>query len=183
VCAALEQLPPQVEVLGGHPMCGKESSGLDEAEPSLYLGKVFVLCPLPRTSEQAISLSKQLVSAVGARPLVFQADRHDILVAAISHLPYLLAAALVNATEELAQDDALVWQLAASGFRDTSRLAASDVTMMLDILLTNRSAVLDSLERSKNQQEALRSALQGSDRQMLSDLLSAANSRRKELNQ
>ena len=183
VCAALDRLPPHVEVLGGHPMCGKESSGLEEAEPDLYLGKVFVLCPLSRTSEQAISLGKQLVTAVGARPLVLQADRHDTLVAAISHLPYLLAVALVNAAEVLAQDDALVWQLAASGFRDTSRLAASDVTMMLDILLTNRAAILCSLERSQNQLTALRSALLGEDRQTLFELMSAAHSRRKELNQ
>ena len=183
VSAALDQLPSQVEVLGGHPMCGKESSGLEEAEPDLYLGKVFVLCPLPRTSEQAISLGKQLVAALGARPLVLQADRHDTLVAAISHLPYLLAVALVNAAEELAQGDTLVWQLAASGFRDTSRLAASDVTMMLDILLTNRAAILCSLERSQNQLTALRSALLVEDRQALCDLMSAAYNRRKELNQ
>jgi prephenate dehydrogenase len=182
VCAALDQLPLQVEVLGGHPMCGKESSGLEEADVDLYHDKVFILCPLARTSEQALSLGRQLATAVGARPLVLQSERHDTLVAAISHLPYLLAVALVNSAEELAHRDALVWQLAASGFQGASRLAASDVTMMLDILLTNRAPILASLESAQNQLTALRSALQAQDMQTLSELLGAARTRRKELN-
>jgi prephenate dehydrogenase len=142
---------------------------------------VFVLCPMKHTSEQAISLGKQLVAAIGARSLMLDARRHDTLVAAISHLPYLAAVALVNATEELAQDDRLVWQLAASGFRDASRLSASDVTMMLDILLTNRTAIMTSLESTQKQLDILYSALQAEDREMLSRLTSAAYRRRKEL--
>lgn len=145
VVSAMAQLPVHVQPLGGHPMCGKESSGIEVADSTLYLGHVFVLTPLSRTSPAARSLGRALVEAVGARPLTLAPDRHDRLVATISHLPYLLACGLVDTAEGVAAADPTVWDVAASGFRDTSRLAASDVTMMLDILLTNREAVLEAL--------------------------------------
>ena len=85
-------------------------------------------------------------SAVGARPVVLEPDRHDRLVASISHLPFLLASALTGAVAEVGAIDPLVWELAAGGFRDTSRVAASDTQMFLDILLTNRAAVLAQVD-------------------------------------
>jgi len=145
VVSAMAQLPVHVQPLGGHPMCGKETSGIEAADSTLYLGHVFVLTPLPRTSPAALSLGRALVKAVGARPLTLEPDRHDRLVATISHLPYLLACGLVGTAESVAAADPTVWDVASSGFRDTSRLAASDVTMMLDILMTNREAVLEAL--------------------------------------
>jgi prephenate dehydrogenase len=165
-------LPDHVQPLGGHPMCGKESAGIAAADPALYRGAPFVLTPLPRTSPAALSLGRSLVEAVGADPLILPPARHDRLVATISHLPYLLACGLVGAAGEVAATDATVWRVAASGFRDTSRLAASDVRMMLDILMTNREAVggalatfLDQLHTLAAQVErgdeaALRSTLQ-----------------------
>jgi prephenate dehydrogenase len=146
VLSRMAALPDHVQPLGGHPMCGKEVSGIEAADPALYQGHTFVLTPLPRTSEAALTLGRALVEAVGAQPLILAPDRHDRLVATVSHLPYLLACALVDTTETTASADPAVWQVAASGFRDTSRLAASDVTMMLDILLTNREAVLGALD-------------------------------------
>lgn len=152
IVAEMARLPRHVEPLGGHPMCGKEVSGIEAAEPALYRGATFVLTPLPRSSDAALALGRQLVDAVGARPLVIDADRHDRLVAIVSHLPYLMAGALVDTAEKTAVFDPLVWQVAASGFRGCSRLAGSDVTMMLDILLANRQAVLSAVSEF---QEAL----------------------------
>jgi prephenate dehydrogenase len=137
----MEKLPAHVQVIGGHPMCGKERAGIAVAEATLYQGKVFCLAPLERTSPEALALAHELVRAVGARPLVIDSKRHDALVAVTSHLPYLMAAALTATASQSAAIDPLTWQLAASGFRDTSRLAGSDVEMMLDILLTNRGNV------------------------------------------
>ena len=154
IVEAMEALPPHLQAVGGHPMCGKEASGLAAAEADLYEGATFVLTPLQRTSSEALALAQELAEAVGARPLLMDAERHDRLVAAVSHLPYLLSVGLVAATEEVAAEDELVWELAASGFRDTSRLAASDVTMMLDILLTNRAAVGETLSRFAHQLSA-----------------------------
>jgi prephenate dehydrogenase len=152
-------LPDSIQPLGGHPMCGKEHAGIEAADPALYQGATFVLTPLPRTAPQALSLGRSLVEAAGARPLILPPRRHDRLVATVSHLPYLLACGLVGATVEVAAVDPTVWQVAASGFRDTSRLAASDVTMMLDILLTNRAAVLAVLDRFRDQLGVLRQLL------------------------
>jgi prephenate dehydrogenase len=145
IVAAMEDLPATVQPVGGHPMCGKALSGLDAAEPGLYQDAAFVLTPLARTSCAALELAQELARAVGAHPLIVDAMRHDLLVGAISHLPYCVAAALVQTVEEVGAKDEQVWELAASGFDDTSRLAASDVTMMRDILLTNRGVVVDLL--------------------------------------
>ncbi len=145
IVAEMARLPEHVEPLGGHPMCGRETSGIEAAELALYRGSTFILTPLPRTSDAALALGCQVVEAVGARPLLMDAERHDRLAAAVSHLPYLLASALVGTAERMATFDPLVWRVAASGFRSTSRLAGSDVTMMLDILLANREAVLSAV--------------------------------------
>jgi prephenate dehydrogenase len=145
ILQAMSDLPRHVHPVGGHPMCGKETSGLLAAEPDLYQGKLFVLTPLDRSGPAALSLARELLRSIGARPVEMEAERHDRLVAAISHLPYLAACALLGTAEALAQEEENLWQLAATGFRDTSRLAASDVNMMLDILLTNREAVAEQL--------------------------------------
>jgi prephenate dehydrogenase len=178
VVAAMDALPATVEPLGGHPLCGKETSGLEAAEPTLYEGRVFVLTPLPRTSGRALALGRELVEAIGARPLILSPDQHDDLVAATSHLPYLLAVGLVSTAEEIARESPLLWELVASGFRDTSRLAASDVTMMADILLTNRTSVLEALLRYRRHLEELTVFLKNGDEAALRSLLDAAARRR-----
>ncbi|RME42725.1 MAG: prephenate dehydrogenase, partial [Chloroflexi bacterium] len=147
IVQAMACLPAGVEPVGGHPMCGKEVAGIWAAEANLYEGAIFPLTPLERTSPAALELAETLVESIGATPVIIDARRHDRLVAAISHLPYLTAVTLVEAAAEVADEDALLWPLAASGFRDTSRLAASDVTMMYDILGTNRQYVGEMLHR------------------------------------
>ena len=178
ICRAMEAMPGHVQPLGGHPMCGKETSGLAMADPALYRDKVFVLSPLERTSAEALDLGESLVRAVGARPFILEPDRHDRLVAAISHLPYMLAVTLVNAAEALAPDDPMVWQLTASGFRDTSRVAAGNTAMMLDILATNRTHILEALGQAQAQLSILKRCLQEEDLAGLREALVAARNRR-----
>lgn len=137
IVEAMAGLRPDIQVLGGHPLCGREVSGIAAAQADLFAGKPWVLSPLPRTSASALELGRDLALSAGAVPLVVDAERHDRLVAAISHLPYLVSAALASVAGRDARDDGLAWQLASSGFRDTARLAASDAAMMTDILLTN----------------------------------------------
>ena len=126
-------------------MCGKEIAGIEAADASIFRDATFIITPLSRTSDAALKIGQSIVAAVGARPLVLDVQRHDQLVAAVSHLPYLLACALVSIADRRAARDAAIWKVAASGYRDTSRLAASDVTMMLDILMTNRKAVVEAV--------------------------------------
>lgn len=171
ICAAMEMLPPALEPVGGHPMCGKETAGFESAECGLYRNATWVLSPLPRTSPAALDLAAELAEAVGAQPVILDAARHDRLVASISHLPFLVASALTRAVADVGADDAAVWQLAAGGFRDTSRVAASDTQMFLDILMTNRSAVLDQVETFQAHLGELRALLEDGDEEGLRALL------------
>ncbi len=179
ICQALAALPEQVQPVGGHPMCGKETSGLEAAEPGLYRGCTFVLCPLPRTSDQALSLARALVHHIQAQPLVLEPQRHDRLVAAISHLPYLVASGLMRHVMDVAQTDPLVWDVAASGFRDTTRVAASDVAMLMDILFTNQAAVLAAMDDFIVQLTDLRERLaEGDEKTLWQVLQNVAQARR-----
>lgn len=116
---------------------------------------------------ETVALS--LIDAIGAHPLRIAAADHDTAVAAVSHLPALLSAALMR----VAADERL-WPLGASGFRDTSRLAGSDARMMLDILLTNRKAVLEALRDYETELAAVRLALEDGDEAALAEWLAAA---------
>jgi prephenate dehydrogenase len=145
IVAEMARLPEHVQPLGAHPMCGKEISGLEAADPSLYRDRTFILTPLPRTSEAALALGRALAEAVGAHVLLLEPERQDFIVATVSHLPYLLACALVATADATTSADPAAWEVFAGGFRDTSRVAGSDVAMMMDILLTNRDEVLKAL--------------------------------------
>ncbi|MEM7535528.1 MAG: prephenate dehydrogenase [Chloroflexota bacterium] len=145
ICEALDTLPEHVQPIGAHPMAGKETAGFTSAETGLYHNATWVLSPLERTSPETVNLATELVEAVGANPVVLEPARHDRLVASISHLPYLAASAFVDCVTGVGNDDPMVWELAAGGFRDTSRVAASDTRMFVDILQTNRLVVLEQL--------------------------------------
>jgi prephenate dehydrogenase len=181
IMEAMAELPPEVHPVGSHPMCGKEQAGLDAAEATLYEGAPWIVTPLERTPPGATRLIFDLAEAVGAMPRILSADRHDKLVAAISHLPHALATALVLATQQVAEDDPAVWEVAASGFRDTSRVAASDVTMMLDILLTNRAAVGQMVALAQAQLAQLAQTLADEDESTLKKLLERASRQRKSM--
>ena len=178
ICAAMERMPDGLQPIGGHPMTGKETAGYQAAEAGLYRGAPWVLTPMARTSEDAIELANELVMKVGAHPIFLAPERHDRLVASISHLPYLIANALVLSVAEQGEIDPLVWELAAGGFRDTSRVAASDTRMFMDILMTNREAVLDQLQTFGSRIDELRSALESQDEVTLAHILGEAQQQR-----
>lgn len=159
----MARLPDHVQPLGGHPMCGKEVSGLEAAEPTLYRGRTFILTPLERTSEEALALGRELAEATGAHPLVIEGERQDFLVGTVSHLPYLLACALIATADATTSADPAAWEIIAGGFRDTSRVAGSDVTMMLDILLTNQEEVLKAIESFRAQLWSLDNLVKAAD--------------------
>jgi prephenate dehydrogenase len=181
IIAEMARLPDHVQPLGGHPMCGKEVSGIEMADPALYQGCTFILTPLPRTSEAALALGRELAQAVGAQPLVLAAERQDFLVATVSHLPYLLACALVSTADATTSADPAAWEIVAGGFRDTSRVAGSDVTMMIDILLTNREKVLKALKVYQTQLRDLTRLVEAGDEGDLRTVLSTLCEKRKEM--
>lgn len=171
IVQAMEALPVGFQPVGSHPMCGKERAGLEVAEATLFEGAPWILTPLTRTAPQALQQVQALAEAIGCRIYTLTPDRHDKLVATISHLPYLLSASLVATALQVALDDPVVWQIAASGFRDTSRLAASNVTMMMDIMLTNQAAIGELLGLAQQQLGRLAAALAEGDETALRAVL------------
>ena len=178
IAEAMSKLPPQVDPIGGHPMCGKEVSGLEEADAQLFRSQVYVLTPLERTSERAAGVMSGLVDMIGSRCVILTPSRHDRLVAAISHLPYLLATCLVSTTADVATIDQLVWDLASSGFRDTTRLAGSELNMMRDILLTNRDNVRAMIHGFQSNLARFESYLSEDDEQAMIAFMRSAQQRR-----
>ena len=181
ICAAMDELPVGIQALGGHPMCGKEVAGTAAADPALYRGRTFIFCPLERTSSAALALGEELARAVGALPLVMDADRQDYLVATVSHLPYLLACSLVATADATTSADPLVWQIVAGGYRDTSRVAGSDVTMMMDILTTNRDRILSAVDVYQEQLAQLKQQLASHNDRGLQEGLEHIRATRKEM--
>lgn len=181
IARAMMALPAHIQPLGGHPMCGKEKAGPDAADPHLFEGRVFVLSPLERTSPAALETGRQLVQAIGAQPFILDAEEHDRMVAWISHLPHMAALALMHAAMAGAGESSALWELAAGGFRDTTRLAASDREMMLDIFTTNAGPLLRAAREFQHQLEQACAWLEAGDEDTLRAWMDTAIQRRREL--
>ena len=177
IVKAMEQLGQGYDPIGGHPICGREVQGIRHADASLYKNAPFVLTPIPRSSPSALALGRELAEVLGAHPLELTAAEHDTLVASTSHLPHLVAVALAQTARRLPSASALV----GPGFRDTSRLAASNLEMMTDILLTNREHVLEALEEYIHRLEALAQRVREGDEARLKVLLAEGRRARQEL--
>ncbi len=145
IVEVMSGLPAQFSAIGGHPMCGRETSGLNAAEIGLYKDQTFILCRNKRTTPSIERLALDLVYAIKARPTFLTPEAHDAIVATTSHIPYLMASSLLSCVAADATVDEQVWKVSASGLRDTTRLAGSNPEMMADILLTNRDAILDKM--------------------------------------
>lgn len=170
ICDAMEALPETFAAIGGHPMCGRETAGLAAATDDLYQGQTFILCRNGRTSAVIESTALHLIKTIGGRPLFLAPHDHDQAVAAVSHLPYLVAAVLLH------QADETRWPVSASGFRDTTRLAGTDPRMILDVLLTNRKVILTTLEKYQAGMEELHILLATADDSALMEWLEVTQS-------
>lgn len=175
IVKALERLPHRFDPLGGHPMCGKETSGLASADPGIFKGATFVFTRLARTSDRAGAFAEELAYAIGSQPLWLDAQRHDRWAAATSHLPYLASTALSLSTPlEVAP-------LVGSGYRSTTRVAATPARTMLDVLATNRDNILEILAHFRKQLEFLEEQLAGHEMSALQQSLEKSALRRQQL--
>ncbi len=166
--------------LGGHPMAGSELRGLAGARADLFRGSTWVLTPTDHTSPTTYSTLHGILREIGANVVAVSAEDHDRLVAIASHVPHLLAGSLMNEASAVAEQDAVLLQLAAGGFRDMTRIAAGDPGIWPDILFENRDAVVQSLEALEGRLKAIREALLDDGRDViLESLLSAASARRR----
>ncbi|MBO9609955.1 MAG: prephenate dehydrogenase, partial [Paenibacillaceae bacterium] len=143
VVAVAERLTlPGAHFIGGHPMAGGERSGVEAASSHLYENAIYVLTPLASTPESAYAKLANLLQHTKAQIIRVEAGLHDRVVGAISHLPHVIAAALVNQVRVYDEADPLYSNLAAGGFRDITRIASSDPELWRDILLSNRDVML-----------------------------------------
>jgi prephenate dehydrogenase len=156
-------LPHTLDPIGGHPMTGKEKSGLENAIGDLFQGAPFALCALGRTTVRARALVEELIQVIDAKPLWMEAEIHDEWVAATSHLPYLLSVALVNATPFK------VTPLVGPGFQSATRMAASNPEMMRDIFLTNQDQVLRAVRRFITKLENLERLIRAGNAKQMED--------------
>ncbi len=141
-----QQLFARCEFIGGHPMAGSEKSGILAANARLLENAVYVLTPMDSTDSQAFLALSTLIQATGARVHRMGAHQHDRVVASISHVPHLIAAALVNQVRVRADTDPSHTELAAGGFRDITRIASSDPLLWRDMTLENHSEIVPILD-------------------------------------
>lgn len=171
--AARRWLPAGVRFVGSHPMAGSERRGPEAADAGLFRGRPCIVCREPETDAAAFEAVAGMWRSLGMKVLTMPAEEHDRQTAATSHLPHAAAVMLVHAAEELGG-----WDVASTGFRDTTRLASSNPPMRRDIMRGNRRALLDALGELRRQIEAVESHIEAADAGDLLDYLDGARERR-----
>jgi prephenate dehydrogenase len=160
-----------------HPIAGKEVSGVSHADASLYAGRQVILTPLPQTDPELVQKATDVWSAIGAQVLRMTPENHDAAFAAVSHLPHMLAFAFFNSVaKQPAGRDFL--SLAGPGFRDFTRIAASDPEVWRDILMSNREEILKQSMRFRHTLDALEHVIKTSNVEALEDLIRSASDAR-----
>ncbi len=155
----MERLPDRFTCFACHPMAGKETSGPQASTPDLYTGRPFLFYPISKESS-GWNLLADLIKVLGANPVRLDPENHDLQLATISHVPYLMAVALslVSAQEGTEASEQL-WEIAANGYHDMTRLAGSDLNMMTDILATNPKNISTVLQKIIDQVSELKTLL------------------------
>lgn len=161
VCAAMGVLPERMSAIGGHPMAGKTTSGVNGPSPDMYRDHVFALVDCPRTNDRARELGARLVDAIGAKGLIISAQDHDLAVAMISHVPHFLSVPMLLATQAMDSDAA--WELAAGGFRYTTIRVIDNPPMWRDIALSNGVAIAAALRMVAEQIEKVATVFEAGD--------------------
>jgi prephenate dehydrogenase len=162
------QLPKQVQFVGSHPLAGSEKRGPEFAEAELFEGRLTILTPTRRTPPHGLDRTREFWEALGSRVQVMSPEAHDQALAYTSHLPHLTASALAGILPPE------LFGLTATGFRDTTRVAASDPALWSAILLQNRSAMLEAVGALQNRISEFKKALMSNDRAALDALLAQA---------
>ncbi|MBL8545908.1 MAG: prephenate/arogenate dehydrogenase family protein [Hyphomonadaceae bacterium] len=184
IAAVSPYLPEHVVFVPGHPLAGTEHSGPEAGFATLFKGRWQILTPLDDTAEgkQAVIDLGEFWEKLGAHVDVMDPERHDVVLAVTSHLPHLIAFNIVAMAEDLESvTESEVVKYSASGFRDFTRIAASDPTMWRDVFLNNREAVLEVLGRFSEDLAALQRAIRWGEGETLYDLFDRARRMRREV--
>ncbi len=184
--SVIEQMQPYVpegvHFIPGHPIAGTEHSGPDAGFATLFEGRWCILTPPPGTDEAALQTLTEFWQDCGSMVDRMDADHHDLVLAIVSHLPQIIAYNIVGTADDLeAVTKSQVIKYSASGFRDFTRLAASDPTMWRDVCLNNRDAILEMLARFSEDLSSLQRAIRWGDGDKLFDLFSRTRHIRKSI--
>ncbi len=157
----IKRLGLEAQFVGGHPMAGSEKTGYENASDHLLENAFYVLAPTKETPAKSLETLRRLALDLGAIPIVLESHEHDRVVAAVSHLPHLIACALVNLVQDNDRGD-MMKTLAAGGFKDITRIASSSPEMWEQVCLTNREPIADFIRRYiSSMEEILRDVEQG----------------------
>lgn len=167
--------------VGGHPMAGSELDGLEGAEGDLFNGAVWVLTPVEHSDDETFATVRGVVAALGAEVVALPPERHDEVVAVVSHVPHLAAATLMRLAADRAVEHAALLRLAAGGFRDMTRVASGRPDIWLDICDQNRPAIVEALDRLIGGLAEVRAVIAEADRATLERHLLAAREARSNL--
>ncbi len=164
--------------IGGHPMAGSEQDGVDGARPDLFEGRTWVLTPLTTTDDDALASLRGVLRTLGAEVVSLPPDRHDSMVAIVSHVPHLTAASLMGLADERSSEHRGLLRLAAGGFRDMTRIASGHPGIWPDICNENRTAILTEMDRLIRLLTEVRGVVAEGDRDALVAVLERARTAR-----
>jgi len=175
-------LPKTVHFIPGHPIAGTEHSGPDAGFAGLFEGRWCILTPPPGTNEEALARLTRFWERCGSKVDTMDPQHHDLVLAIVSHLPHIIAYNIVGTADDLETvTKSEVIKYSASGFRDFTRLAASDPTMWRDVCLHNKDAILEMLARFSEDLSALQRAIRWSDGEKLFDLFTRTRAIRRSI--
>jgi prephenate dehydrogenase len=171
IMSRMSMLPDRLQPVGGHPLCGKEKSSLQHADANLFVGTPFLLTSQESTTTHAREIAEGLAMTIGAIPIWVDIQQHDATLALTSHLPYLIA----NALAAIIPEDSRKFM--GPGLRSTTRLAGSSLSMMMDIIRTNRQNILTGIHQYRERLGEMESYLEAGDYEQLEKLLQAGHDR------
>ena len=172
--AAIEEAGLSHVFIGGHPMAGSEKTGFANANPLLLENAYYILTPTTQVDPDKVSVLKELIAGIGALPLILPYDKHDYITAAVSHLPHIISACLVNLVEKSDDAEGLMKMIAAGGFKDITRISSSSPVMWQSICLTNTKNIRNLLDIYIKDLETVRKELDTRSSQELYDLFDSA---------
>ena len=176
--AHVASLGLESQFIGGHPMAGSERTGYGNSKAMLLENAYYILTPTPYVSSDKVNAFRNLIQQIGAIPLILSYEQHDYVTAAVSHLPHVIAASLVNLVKNSDSDDGIMKMIAAGGFKDITRIASSSAAMWQQICLTNTDNIITLLEQYINSLEVVKAQLKSKEAEALYTLFDTARTYR-----
>lgn len=170
----VEEQKRPVTYIGGHPMAGTEGHGIGDAEAGKFSGQTFILTPIRETNGGWLETIHRLVESVGAIPVLVSAEEHDRIIAATSHLPYVIAVAMMRLAAKRAESLPVLWELVGGSFSDLTRVTASSPDLTLDMLMTNRMNIVRAIDSLIKELNVVKDAVYRSHEPFLAGMIAEA---------